>query len=248
MLLVIMALVVGIALSLTARSLSDIVLSRQETESSKAFRLAESGVEQALNELRQGSVPDNIALPGDGIFTGQVAVGEETSFGLKVKEGEMAHLNVAGYTGNLEIMWTKTSDTSENPAGCSPTSGGVAAAIEVIAYTSLGTASYAYYNPYNPSCSLANGFTASTAGSSGLRSRVATYSVPANATMVRIRPVYNEAMVRVTGSASLQTQLYLIQSKATGGDVKKEIEVKRGLDAPGSVFDYALFSGGAIEK
>jgi hypothetical protein len=46
----------------------------------------------------------------------------------------------------------------------------------------------------------------------------------------------------------MSTQLYLIQARAAGGDAQKEIEVRRGLDAPGAVFDFALFSGTTIVK
>jgi len=248
LLLVIMGLVVGIALSLASRSLGDTVLSRQESESAKAFRLAESGVEQALNALRQDtSTTSTLNLSGDGDFSGTTSIDGSTSFGLYVKEGEQAHLDVGSFApGNLTIQWTKTSDTRENPSTCSAGSGNSPAAIEIIAHKSDGTASFSYLNPY--SCTPeTNGFGNTTiAGDSGYRSR-ATYSVVAGTVAVRIRPLYSDSTIAVSGSG-LSTQLYLIQSKAAGGDAQKEIEVKRGLDAPASVFDYALFSGSSIEK
>lgn len=245
LLLVVMGLVVGIALSLASRSLGDTVLSRQESESAKAFRLAETGIEQALNQLRQGTVPETLNLPGDGVFSGNARVGEQNSFGLYVKEGEQAHLDVTGYVGNLDITWTRTADTRENPESCSEGSGNAPAAIEVIAHRSDGTASFTYYNPNG--CALGNNFDASSPGNSGYRSRVNTYGVSVGTVAVRIRPIYADATIQVTGSGLL-TQLYLIQSQAEGGDARKEIEVKRGLDAPASVFDYAIFSGSSIEK
>lgn len=245
LLLVVMGLVVGIALSLASRSLSDTVLSRQESESAKAFRLAETGIEQALNQLRQGTVPDTLPLSGDGAFSGNATVGEQDVFGLYVKEGEQAHLDVTNYTGNLDITWTRTADMRENPSSCNEGSGNAPAAIEVIAHRADGTARFAYYNPSG--CSLGNNFTDSSAGSNGYRSRVSSYAVGLGVVAVRIRPIYADATIQVSGSGLL-TQLYLIQSQAEGGDAKKEIEVKRGLDAPASVFDYALFSGSGIEK
>lgn len=248
LLLVIMGLVVGIALSLASRSLGDTVLSRQESESAKAFRLAESGVEQALNALRQdSSTTSTLNLTGEGDFSGTTVIGGLPSFGLYVKEGEQAHLDVENFApGNLTISWTKSANNRENPESCSGGSGNSPAAIEIISHKSDGTASFAYMNPYN--CAPeANGFVdTTTAGSDGFFSS-STYSVGAGVVAVRIRPIYSDATIAVSGSG-LSTQLYLIQSKAAGGDAKKEIEVKRGLDAPASVFDYALFSGSSIEK
>ena len=248
LLLVIMGLVVGIALSLASRSLGDTVLSRQESESAKAFRLAESGVEQALNALRQdSSTTSTLNLSGEGDFSGTTSIGGSTSFGLYVKEGEQAHLDVASFApGNLTIQWTRTVDNSENPSSCSAGSGNAPAAIEVIAHKSDGTAAFSYLNPYG--CTPeANGFgSTASSGSGGYRSS-ATYNVVVGTVTVRIRPLYSDATITVSGTG-LSTQLYLIQSKAAGGDAQKEIEVKRGLDAPASVFDYALFSGSSIEK
>lgn len=243
-LLVVMGLVVGIALSIASRSLGDTVLSRQESESAKAFRLAETGVEQALNQLRQGVVPGTISLPGDSVFSGNTFVGGQNSYGLYVKEGEQAHLDVSGYTGNLVISWTRKSDPHEYPSSCDDSSGGAPAAIEVIAYKSDDTTSINYYNPNG--CAIGNNFTDSGSGSNGYLSSI-SYAVPANSIYVRIRPIYSNATIAVTGT-NLATQLYLIQSQAEGGDAQKEIQVKRGLDAPASVFDYALFSGSTIEK
>ncbi len=247
LLLVIMGLVVGIALSLASRSLGDTALSRQEAESSRAFRLAESGVEQALNALRQDATEGVLNLTGEGNFSGSTSTTAQSSFGLYVKEGEQAHLDVSSFApGVLTIDWTKVADERENPETCVSGSGNAPAAIEVIAHHSAGTASFAYYNPYN--CNPeSNGFVgAVSAGSDGYLSR-ASYSVGSGVVSVRIRPLYADATIAVTG-AGLSTQLYLIQSQAAGGDAQKEIEVKRGLDAPASVFDYALFSGSAIEK
>lgn len=243
-LLVIMGLVVGIALSLASRSLGDTVLSRQESESAKAFRLAESGVEQALNSLRQGSVPEAIPLSGDGVFTGNAAVAAQTGYGLTVKEGEQAHLDVVGYSGALTIYWTKKDVAREDISGCAEGSGNAPAAVEVITHLSNGSATFAYYNAAG--CSLGNSFASADSSSGEYRSEV-TIMVNAGSEAIRIRPIYSDATIAVSGTG-LATQLYLIQSRATGGEAQKEIEVRRGLDAPPSIFDYAVFSGSALEK
>ena len=246
MLLVIMAVVVALVMSLASRSLSDTVLSRQDVESNNAFQLSESGVESALNQLRQGTVPVGVTAQTSGLFSSQYTVSPLSSFSLFVREGEQAHLNTAGLTGALTVMWTKKSDTSENKPCVSEGNGQAPAAIGIAAYQSAAnTVSYSYYNAYG--CNLAgNGFSSSSPGSGDYLSLV-SYTPPAGTDFVRIIPLYSNATISVSGSG-LSTQLYLIQSSTTGGDAQSDIQVHRTLDAPGSVFDYALFSGGSIVK
>ena len=226
-------------MSVASRSLSDTVLSRQERESSAAFAVAETGVERALNILRTtpGSVNDTKFDVG-GFVEGNYRVDSMTSYNLYVKELDVAQLDVAGFTGNLEISWTKDSPSENLPCG---EGSGHLAAIEVVAISSTAV-SRSYYNPYN--CSPgSNNFAESNDGGAEYRSTI-SYNV-SGFTAVRIKPIYSGATISVAGS-SLPTQLYLIKSRAVGGDAQKEIEVTRGLNAPPAIFDFALMAGGVI--
>lgn len=248
-LLVLMGVVIALALSLASRSLSDTVLSRQEQESSTAFRLAETGVEQAMNLIRQDDLESVPLQPlTSGIFSSSYDINTLSSYALYVKEGEQAHLDLTGYNvGNpLTVQWTRRADSVENPSGCSEGSGNAPAALEFVAIQ--GGSSTATYSYYNPNCNMTspNGFEDSQEGNTTYLSSI-SYTAPLGTTMLRLRPLYSDATISATGNG-LSTQLYLIQSEAQGGDAKKEIEVKRGLDAPPSVFDFALFSGGTIVK
>lgn len=247
LLLVIMGVVVALVMSVASRSLSDTVLSRQERESSAAFSVAETGIEKAMNEIKtQNGSPISGELTGLTDFvSGDYTVSPTSTYGLFVKEGETAHLDLSSYVATLSIYWTKKDDRAENLASCSEGSQLSPAAIEISAYAG-DTVSREYYNP--ASCSPgANGFASSVDGGSEYRSRIVAYSVPVGTTMIRIRPIYAGATISVSGSG-LNDQLYLIQSKAEGGDAKKAIEVKRGLDAPPSIFDFAVFTAGTIVK
>jgi len=73
--------------------------------------------------------------------------------------------------------------------------------------------------------------------------------------LVRIRPIYNKASIRVTGrnaegnEVSLGTQLYRIDSRAQSETLEsKAVEVTRTIPSLPSVFDYVLFSGTGIVK
>ncbi len=248
LLLVIMGAVVALVMSVASRSLSDTVLSRQEKESSAAFSVAETGIETAFNELRQGTA-DPGATPTFtvGNITGKYGVFPTSTFGLYLKEGETAHLNLTGYTaGSIDIYWTKRNDPSEALSGCVEGSGTAAAGLEINAIQeSLDRNVLRYANP--ASCiGLADGFVDSQDGGATYRSRL-TYTVPASTTVLRLKPLFAGATIQVSGT-NLATQLYKVQSSGVGGDAQKEIEVKRGLDAPASIFDYAVFSGGTIVK
>ena len=239
LLLVVMGIVVALVMSVASRSLSDTVLSRQERESSAAFAVAETGVERALNILRTtpGSVNDTKFDVG-GFVEGNYRVDSMTSYNLYVKELDVAQLDVAGFTGDLEISWTKDSPSENLPCG---EGSGHLAAIEVVAISSTAV-SRSYYNPYN--CSPgSNNFAESNDGGAEYRSTI-SYNV-SGFTAVRIKPIYSGATISVAGS-SLPTQLYLIKSRAVGGDAQKEIEVTRGLNASPAIFDFALMAGGVI--
>lgn len=252
LLLVIMGVVIALVMSIASRSLSDTVLSRQERESSAAFALAETGIENAMNSLRQDVVPGLTQFAdSSGVITGSFAVTPSATYGLFVKEGETAHLDLTGYVGTLSISWTKTVDSSENPGGCSEGSGTAPAALEIKALNTNAnpsTVSYTYYNGYGCHLGGTNSFNDTTlAGSNPYLSSV-SYVVPVGTTILRVKPIYNGATIGISGNPVLGNQLYLIQSKAVGGDSQKEIQVKRGLDAPASVFDFAVFTAGTIVK
>jgi|GEM_PF-1390731 len=251
LLLVIMGVVIALAMSVASRSLSDTMLSRQERESSAAFAVAETGIEQAMNALGQGNVPQgsNILPTTLDIVNGEYKVSPTTAYGLYVREGETAHLDLSTYVSSLNILWTKKTDKNENITTCIEGSNQSPAAIEVSAITSTSVLR-SYFNPSD--CDPgANGFLASDAGGDEYRSRVPiAYTVPVGTIAVRIKPIYAGATISVSSATgvALKDQLYLIQSKAAAGDAQKEIEVKRGLDAPPSIFDFAVFSAGTIVK
>lgn len=250
LLLVIMGVIVALVMSIASRSLSDTVLSRQEKESSAAFAVAETGIEQALSVLGQGIVPDATEYFDSTLkVAGNYIVKPTTSYGLYVREGETAHLDASDFSGNLTIYWTKRIDKKENVQTCIEGSGSAPAAIEVSLFDATSV-SRNYYNPNQSglSCALGgNGFLSTTADGGEIYRSMITQAIPSGTLYIRIKPIYADATIEVAGD-NLKNQLYLIQSKATTGDAQKEIEVKRGLDAPPSIFDFAVFSAGSIVK
>ena len=255
LLLVIVGVVVALVMSVASRSLSDTVLSRQERESSAAFSVAETGVENALSALQnpnQGQQIGGALTDVGGFVTGNYQVDNLTTYSLYLREGETAHLDLAGLTGPVTIYWTRKGDASEDISTCNEGSGGAPASIEVIAMQELSsTVTRSYYNASTcGSLAGSNRFGSSLDGGNEYLSSISLTEptdIPVGTTALRIKPIYTGATVAASGSG-LDTQLYKIQSKAAGGDAQKEIEVKRGLDAPPSIFDYAVFTAGSIVK
>lgn len=245
LLLVIMGIVVALVMSIASRSLSDTMLSRQERESSAAFSVAETGVENALNTLRtnEGAITEQPLTGLAGFVTGSYKVDELKSYNLFVKELDVAQLDVAGYTGDLTIAWTRKVE-GENLPCASEGSGKSPAAIE-ISVISATTITRSYFKSFGCDLSQA-GFLQPTGGGTNYLSQIT--SPVSGIIAVRIKPIYSGATIEVTGFNSLPTQMYLVKSKATGGDAQKEIEVKRGLLATPAIFDYALFSAGTIVR
>jgi Tfp pilus assembly protein PilX len=249
LLLVIMGVIVALVMSIASRSLSDTVVSRQERESSSAFSVAETGVEKAMYDLQNSEGEQSFEGVLSGLsdtVTGNYAVKPSANYGLYAREGETANLDLSTYVPTLTISWTKKTDKSENLTCVGDGSGLSPAAIEIIAITATGV-TRSYYNPAGCNPGI-NGFLNSAIdGGIEYRSQILSYAVPATTTILRIKPIYSGATISVSGSG-LNEQLYLIQSKAATGDAQKEIEVKRGLDAAPSIFDFAVFSAQTIVK
>lgn len=248
MLLIVMGVVVSIVLSIASRAFTDTTLSRQEKENNASFSIAESGVEQALQTLGEGQTSANCTgnclTDTTGLITGNYSIQSLQSFDMYVKEGETVQIDLTGTPSNIVVKWVKA---GEDPGTCTNGVGTAPAAIEVTLVDSAYAARRYYYNAAN--CSTLNGtnhFSSSSAGTGGYSSSQ-SITLPGAQKFMRIKPIYNGTTINVAGT-TLASQLYKIQSQATGGDARSNIEVKRTLDSAGSVFDYALFSNTTIIK
>lgn len=255
LLLIIVGLVIGLVLSIASRSLTDTVLSRQEMENTAAFSLAESGIETALLKLTQGTTNlswTDLPPESSGVFDGNYAITSSNSFEMYVKEGEGIEIDLTAFPGvSLSVNWSKDNVPFEDPTCTgSEGSGNSPAALGLTVVESADTVRRAFYNPNVANLGLcglsSNGFSNSSSGSGGLMSST-TVTKQAGDQVLRVVPIYNGATVRISG-VGLTEAMFRVQSVAKGGDVQKEIEVKRSREAAGSVFDYALFSGSTIVK
>jgi len=249
LLLVVIGVVVGLIMSIASRSISDSAMSRKGKESNAAFSVAENGIEEALQALANGGTPPTgpqTISDSTGNISGTYEVTETSSFELYVKEGESAQIDFGGVAGNVAVRWVLP---SEDPGTCSEGSGNAPAALEITLFSTTNVATRSYYNAYGCNQTSTNGFLNAGIGTAGFGS-LKTVGIGTQDRFMRLKPIYNGATIRVSTAIPnlLDSTLYLLQSAVTGGDAQKEIEVKRSFDTAGSVFDYALFSGGTITK
>lgn len=239
LLMTVVLLTIGIAVA--ARTTGEVKISRQEEESNRVFNAAEAGAEAALGQGLdfQGNVfSDSLTIDdADVSFT----IEKENVLDTRLFEGVSAQVNVTGVSNGqgLQLLWSKESGCGSEPASLLITifsnEGGT------VRSRSQGIAA----------CDHSDGFSLISGGGINGFLRGTTINLQSNDLFVRIKPLYNDTYVQVTGSGwNLPTQFYRVRSVAESnlGDEVRAIQVNRSLSAAPSIFDYVLFSGGTISK
>lgn len=273
--LLVLIIATTVGLSLIARSTTDLSITRNVEESSRAFSAAEAGVERAL---RSGA---DVSSPSDNTL--------HTSYNAKVKT--IAAVANAPYTlpnktlpGNTETIWLTThtgnaidvaSPVYKNPSVDVCWSGGSPspALVATILYKSGSDyrVAKAAYDPEaigNPGTGRANDpatgnrFSAPVAisdGSCGGASYKATITFasfdpvinPASDVLIalRLRPVYNSTQLTVVPTADLPNQGKQIESiGTTDSGVNRKIAVYQQYKSPATIFDAAIYSEGSFTR
>lgn len=252
LILLVVGIVVTVVMSVASSSLGDLVASRQEKGSGEVFRVAEQGVEEALNKIRLNpSNPSGGSLSWGNLVTGRYQVEQRSQVEISMKEGEVIEIDLNGFTGSsLNIDWILKN--SGEDVVCSGEGSGVApAGLEVAKYKTDGTVERLYYNANG--CNLSNSFDSAGVASDNRFVSGVSLTGLGNVKFLRVRLLYNRATLLVTGSG-LSNQLYVISShaeissQAGNTEVAKDIEVRRTKEFAAGIFDFAVFTGGTIVK
>jgi len=248
--LLVVAVALGFGLSIISQTTTDIRISQQEQEAARAFNAAEAGIEEALKEIKVGPT---VEIDVGDVKVEYTVIGENSLVGV-FKENEAAQVVLGGVDSTLTIEWVDKNSELENPGGCT---GGVkaeseqtAASLLISVISVVGGSNQIRREGWN-ACELEadNGMTDVRDSGSGTFLRSYDLAINANDSLVRIRPVYNQTSLRVTGSPALPVQSYVIDSKAQALTLEsKAIEVTRTEPATPAIFDYVLFSGTDIIK
>lgn len=243
--LLVVAVALGFGLSIISQSVTDTEIAGHSEESARAFNAAEAGIENALGNLTIGTYNIDVG-EGENLINVNYEVTGEYSLEAVYQENETATVVLGALPDTLTIEWTDRNSPQENPGNCvgvTAASGQTAASLLITVIDS----SYGITREGWNACDLGDDFTYVADPGSGSYLRQKTLAVGANS-LVRIRPIYNQAQIRVTG-ANLPIQAYDIDSRAQSPTLEaKAIQVSRTVPAVPAIFDYVLFSGTNIVK
>lgn len=257
LLIVVVALSVG--LSVASRNISNLRTSTQTEQSQRAFTAAEGGVEDTLSKLSTLSIPpggsSNLPDVAVGDLFAKVNVAAKTTYEAVVDEGTVAQVNLAGYSGNVTLEWVLQSDTqTENltprasvevlfvcqNASCMGSSGSGAYSQARFMYQAEPIAGQSGFSQCTPN----------PAGDKYLCRQTFVVNAAENVRIMRVRPFWRKATIRVQGDANFPTQTYDVVSTAqTDLGITRKVQVsKTALPQLPAAFDYVLYSEGGIIK
>lgn len=250
--LLMMVTLVTIGVSVGLRTSQNILLSKQEEDTTRVFNAAETGIDEALSAISDGSASSG-NLTSDGVAV-NYSVEELGKFEMQVAEGVTPTIDLTGAPNGAQVVlrWAKENNCAQDPA-----------ALVVSVYYQSGANTRTQYLTTTP-CNRSDGFqTGAVTGADSLSATAVsttgntnynyqqTITLPNNALFLRVKPVYNDTNLSVESSGwTMDTQYYTVTSKASNqsGEENRAVQVKRSLPTASSVFDYALLSGGSVVK
>lgn len=241
-----MVVLLTVGLSLAAQTTQELFLSQQTAESTRVFNAAEAGVEQALSSdlnFQGDSSAGTVTAVSD--VNVDYTINKRYNLETTLFEGITVMVDVRGSAGqDLRIEWSKITDCAQDPAS-----------LLVAIYSNNGGTIRMRQLPLsgcNPN-TRGDGFSITGVTNINVDGYQRRYVLDLQPTdeYVRIKPVYNDTAVRVAGEGwQLPVQFYNIRSEAQSdlGDETRIVEVNRTLPTAPSVFDFALYSGSALNK
>lgn len=261
--LLVLSIATTVVLSVIGRSTTDVTISNQITQSSRAFSAAEAGIEEALKtgigslgaQVLTAGVTYNVVKADIGGASGvyqfpkKIARGSTETLWLAKHNNPDGSLNTDSgtYSGSsIDVCW---SEETPKPA-----------MIITIIYKT-GTDYRVAKGAYDPDGTRAstNTFSAPTATTGGCGEGATTYKQtvlfsdfsinPASdqLLMLRLQPVYADASLAVNASDQLPLQGGKLESTGTSeGGIARKIVVYQQYRSPPSIFDSVIYSQGSF--
>jgi len=258
-------IVLTLAVAAARRTTIDIRQLNAATESNRALTAAEAGVESILLALKNGELPEACgtmdaeacALAFGGSSVSSIEVETMTSLNLSDVPEEQTievtlfnQLTGEDYNGTLDIKWEV----------------GSAIVITIVLGDDSNPRKYFLYRETFNCGDFAsgNGFTVVLDDDGDGWCSITSINIgaleeqyealyphptasthPINALTMRIRPMYQNTGISVsgTGGDDLPTQAFSIISTGTSGDSQRTIQATRTNEAMPSIFDFVLFNG-----
>jgi hypothetical protein len=242
----IMVVLLTFGLSIASRSTREVALSQQEEESNRVFNAAEAGIERALatdlNFQGEEFTPDDIEIPGTDSNV-SYNIRKNRILEARIIEGTTALVQLQSTTNPLPsevyVDWSRESDCG---AALKP------ASIIVSIYNSTGGTTSVRHLTF-AACDRNDSIPVAGGGQNGYFKR-ATIPLGTGDQFMRVKTMYNDSHLRVSGASTLPTQAFDIRSEANSliGNEVRSVEVVRTLSVAPSVMDFTMFSGGALSK
>lgn len=260
--LLIMTVILTIGLSTISSSITDIRISQQTEESTRAFYVAESALEEKMQSPAAASSgsQDGISysvtaetLSGQYfVFPNEVASGESQTLWLVSHTSEDQIDESSDYGGGVTLYWG---------TGGSAVSSALSAAF---VYRESGVYKISRYNfDPDPARRLNNNFSSAltegyTVAGKALKYSTGLINLPSNANIqplfLRLTLVYNSAPQLVAAAAASspyfpnQGDCYISTATVSQSGITRKVRQCRLWQEVPAIFNWGLFSGGGLEK
>ena len=255
--LLVLSIATTVALSLISRSTTDVTISNQISESSRAFSAAEAGIEEALKSGVGTSVPQ-VLTAGVSYNVAKADIGGAAGayvFPKKISHGTTETLWLVNHNADGTLIETPTYTAAAIDVCWSQETTIPAMIVSVFYKTAAGGYRVAKgaYDP-NSARALTNKFSAPTSLTGGCGDGTTTYKQTITFTaemdtllMLRLQPLYADANIAITASGALPIQGSKLESTGTSeGGLARKIVVYQQYRSPPSIFNSVIYSQGSF--
>lgn len=245
------AAILTFGLSVANRVVQESKITIDRSDSVRVFNIAETGIDEALNQIYKFEVGDLAQEPSGVILSEddrQVKITLESEIEASLIQGENLRIDLNnGVTGNINIKWSKSVCSSSNRVG--------------LLLTLLHLNGNEYQSFYyliggnNDECFFENAQNFIRVTENGASEYKYSYPLNVNPALTNaslyIQAVGANTDIQVGGSANLiKNAQYDIESLARNEDdtSNKAINVTKTIPSAPGFMTFALFSGGTIVK
>ncbi len=264
----IVALTVG--LSIAARIVTELKLSKQNEESQRAFQAAEAGIQQTIERQSSvGSLVAPITLDNNSSFSTTFTSDNGTAIvmnnGQDVDQAVGGDVWLSNYSTNPALLFGSPMGGggsvaitiywgSPSQASCASTGDGVAPAIEVVALRGPTSSPTIVKNIFEAAgCSRITNAVAGTTSGGPFTLKGSVFRNSANLTfngssisnglIMKVIPIFNSSLVGFQSTAVFPAQGSIVESTGTAGDtVRKVVYYQSFPQLPLEIFPYSLLS------
>lgn len=251
--LLVMSVILVVGLSIASRSVTDIKISQQSQEASRALWVAQAGLEEAMKSNRSIASSEEKKLSGVDYSVTKTGIGggKEFVFPGNFEPDEPATLWLEGYGGNLTFFWGKEGTLNNTTPALEAT----------LVYKNAGgnfqTKRYVYdpFSGRSPSTNFDGHVNTANCSTGEVNFAFCSNPVPLPGSItpyfVRLKLLFNDTAqpIGVQGNAALPQQGNCFESSATVPEsgVSRKLRQCQLYGTTPPIFDNVLFSGSNIQ-